>query len=93
MPEDQPCTIEIVGRHLDRDAVTRQGLDTIFFIRPAVPGDDDMPVLELHTELGVGQNLDDHTLEFERFFLRHGLPQETFRLVAEVLPLRSVSSS
>jgi len=52
-----------------------------------------MPVLEFHAELGVGQNLDNHSLEFERFFLRHVSPQETFRFVAEVLPRRSVSSS
>ena len=69
---------EVVGGELDLHAVTGQDPDVV---HPHLPGDVRehlVAVLELHSEHGVGQRLDDRPLDQDRVVLGLGQDSPTY---------------
>src|SRR5215471_1665701 len=71
MPEDHAALLEIIGRHLDRDPISRQRLDAVLFHTAGRVGDDLVPVIELHAEAGVRQNFGHQPFKLDQFFFCH----------------------
>src|SRR5579862_7656258 len=72
--EDQPAAGEVVGSHLDRDAVADHAADAVLAHLARGVDQDHVLAVELHAELPPGEDLIDHAFEFERFFLGHAAP-------------------
>jgi hypothetical protein len=71
--KDQSPLVEIIRRHFDCYSVTSKGFDPVLFHPPGGIGDDLMTAIELNAVSGVGQNLDNQTIELQKFFLGHGV--------------------
>src|SRR5689334_6603621 len=63
---------QIVGRHLDGDAVADTGADAKFTHLARRIGENDVLVVELHPEIAVRQFLGDLALKLDQLFLGHG---------------------
>ena len=88
---DKAALAEVIGRHFDAHGVAddRPDAETP---HPARRVDDQpMTVFERDAEASVGQDLVDPPLERHDFLF--GQYQADWRLIAETLPLRPVSSS
>ena len=72
---DDPTASEVIGRQLNDDTVRRQDSDVVLTHLAADRGKNAVPVLEFDTEHGVGQSLNDSSLQFEcSLFLGHYVP-------------------
>ena len=80
MPEDQPAFLQIVGRHLDGNPVTRERLDTILLHLARRVGDYFMPGIELHAIARIGEDFGDQSLELDQLCFSHGVLQIDRRL-------------
>src|SRR5689334_3765399 len=78
--EDQAALFEVVGRHLDGDAVAGQRLDAVLLHLAGGVGDDLVPGVELHAVARVGQDFGDQSLELDQLFFSHGSLQIGGRL-------------
>src|ERR1700751_4181447 len=65
-----PTPAEVVGSELHLDAIAGQDADVVHAHLPRDVSQHLVPVLELHSEHGIGQRLDDCALEHDRVFLR-----------------------
>src|SRR5258708_28800571 len=63
---------DVVGRHLEADAVARDDSDAALARLAAGIGEHLRAVRELHAELGVRQHLFDGAFHLHHFFLGHG---------------------
>src|SRR5689334_4995304 len=70
--EDQPALFEVVGRHLDGDAVAGQRLDAVLLHLAGGVGDDLVACIELHAVARVGEDFGDQSFELDQLFLSHG---------------------
>src|SRR6185503_18261494 len=68
---DHACAVEVVRRQLDADAIARQDADAVAAHLAGDVAEDHVVVVELHPEHGVGERLDDLTLELDLLFLAH----------------------
>src|SRR3954470_23435782 len=80
VPEDQPAFLQIVGRHLDSDPVTRERLDTILLHLARGVGNYFMPGIELHAIARIGEDFGDQSFELDQLFFSHGVLQIDRRL-------------
>src|SRR5262245_25318702 len=69
--ETDAATLQIVGRHLDDDAIADARADTELAHLASSVGQNLMIVIELHPEVAVRQDFRDRTIELKQFFLRH----------------------
>src|SRR5215469_8836291 len=60
---------EIVGRHLDRDAVAGKDADAVLLHPAGGIGQSFVAVVEPYTKPRIGQELKHRALEFDQFFL------------------------
>src|SRR5277367_6201381 len=60
---------QIVGRHLDRDAVARKNTDAVFLHSARRIGEGFVTVVELHAKPRIREKLEHGTFEFDQFFL------------------------
>ena len=70
-PVNNPSAGQIVGRQLNRYFVSRENLDEV---HPHLTGNvrkNAMPVFQLNAEHGIGQRLNDATLNLYGFLFRH----------------------
>jgi len=74
VPEADPALGEVVGRHLNGDAVPREDADAMLADLARCVGRHCGTVLERHAEHGVGQRFVDHALELDHLFLCHVQP-------------------
>jgi len=65
---------EVVYGNFDRNLVTGEDLDIIHTQLTRNVGGNDVPVGKLDLEYGIGQCLDDRTLEFYNVVLRQNNP-------------------
>jgi hypothetical protein len=79
VPEDQATLFEIVGGHLDGDAIAGQRLDPVLFHLAGGIGNDFVPGIELHPIAGVRQDFGDQSFELDQFFFRHMVLQIEWR--------------
>src|SRR5579872_199440 len=89
--EDQAALLEVVRRHLDRDAVTRQRLDAVLLHLARGVGDDFVSGIELHPIPRVGKDLGHESFKLDQFFLGHGRSENfsgflTLRTAAGLCP-------
>src|SRR5690242_18891196 len=68
--EADAAALQIVGRHLDDNVVTHAGADMEFAHLARRVGEDFVLVVELHTEVAVGQHFRDRSVELEQLFFR-----------------------
>src|SRR3954454_16683670 len=69
MPVDDPRAVEVIRRHLDPHPIPRQDPDAeASHLARDVP-EDDVAVVELHSEHGVRERLDDLAFELDLLFL------------------------
>src|SRR3954453_8610001 len=73
--EDQPALLEVVGRHLDRHPVSRQGFDAVLLHLAGGVGDDFMSGVELHPISRVGKDFGHQSFELDQLFFGHGYLQ------------------
>jgi hypothetical protein len=85
-----PSLIEIVRRHLNRDAIAGGHSDPVFLHAARGVGNDGMPIVHLHPNTAVREDFDDSTFEFEHFFLSHpnSSVYQYLRAVAAQKPVR-----
>ena len=70
---DDAALREIVGRHLEIDAVAKQNFDAVAAEASGEVGEHGVPVLQLDRKRGAGINLTDGPKDLERrFFSRLG---------------------
>jgi hypothetical protein len=69
--EDQAALLEVVGRHLDGDAVAGKGLDAVLLHLAGRVGHDLVPGVELNAVPSIRQDLEDNALELHQFLFRH----------------------
>lgn len=62
---------KIVWSKLYRDLVTGKNADVILAHFAGDMGSDDVPIVELHPEQGVGKGIDNRPLHFNAFFFCH----------------------
>src|SRR5215211_417447 len=74
MPEHEPAPFQIVGRHLDRDTVSRQRLDPVPLHLSGRIDDHLMARIKLHAKARIGQDLGHQPVELHQFFLAHNDP-------------------
>lgn len=67
--EIDPALVEVVGRHLDRDAIAGEGTDAMLAHFPGGVGEDFVVVIQPDAKVPVGQHLGDRSVEFEQLFL------------------------
>src|SRR5262245_49892941 len=79
--EYQAALLEVVGRHLDGDAIAGQRLDAVLFHLACGVGDDLVTGIELHAIARVGKDFGDQSLELDQLFFGHGSLQVVGRLV------------
>src|SRR6266550_225350 len=70
VPVDDPPPLQIVRRELHQHPISREDPDVIHPHLPRDVGQYLVPVVELHPEHGVGQRLDDRSLNLDRILLR-----------------------
>src|ERR1700688_4418948 len=73
VPEDEAALVEIIGRHLDRDAVAGESLDAVLLHLAGRIGDDDVSGIELNAVARVRQDFGNQAFELDELFLRHRL--------------------
>src|SRR5215470_5163821 len=66
--KDDAPLVEIIGRHLDSNAVACERLDAVLLHPAGRVGDDRMAIVELHPIARIGQDFGDETFEFDQFF-------------------------
>jgi hypothetical protein len=71
MPEVDTALCEVVGRHLDRDAVAGKDTNTVLFHSTGSVGHDLVAIVEFHSTAGVWKDLLDDAFEFQHFFFCH----------------------
>src|SRR6516225_2586791 len=71
--ENQPTLFEVVGGHLDRDAVAGQGLDAVLFHLAGGVGHDLVTCIELHAVARIGKDFGDQSFELDQLFFRHSV--------------------
>lgn len=69
MPEIDAAFGQIIGRHLDGDAIAGQDADTRLLHSSGRVGQDFRAILELHAEACIRQNIEDDAFEFDQVFL------------------------
>src|SRR5262245_32861397 len=68
---DDAAARQVVRRHFDGHAVTRDDADEVLAHLAGDVGEDLVTALDLDAELGVGEGLDDRAFEDDGFFLGH----------------------
>jgi hypothetical protein len=68
VPVDDAASIEVVGGHLDADAVSGEHANAEAAHLAREVREDGVPVLELDAEHGVRQRFDDFTVERDLLF-------------------------
>src|ERR1700752_579312 len=61
--EDQAALLEVVGRHLDGDAIAGQRLDAVLLHLAGSVGDDLVACVELHAVARVGKDFGETSIE------------------------------
>src|ERR1700741_3331763 len=69
--EYQPPLFQIVGRHLDGDAIPRERLDAVLLHLACGVGNDLVPGIQLHAVARVGEDFGDQSFELDQLFFRH----------------------
>jgi len=62
---------QIIRRQLDSHLVTRQDTDVVFTHAPGNVSGDHVAILQLDTEHGIGQGINNSTLHFDVIFFCH----------------------
>ena len=78
MPERNPAPTQIVWRHLHRNAIPLKDANPEPSHLPCHRREHVVPIAEAHAERRAGEHLADSAFEFDRFFLRHGVPVSEF---------------
>ena len=68
LAEDDASASQVVRRKLDLDPVSGNDADVVFPHLAGQMGQDDVSILNLYPEHGVGERLSDHAFHFDRFF-------------------------
>ncbi len=71
MAEADAAAIEIVGRHLDDDAIADTGADAELSHLAGGIRQHLVIVVEFHPEIAVRENLGNRTVKFQQFLFRH----------------------
>src|SRR6266516_2030722 len=85
VPVHHTASCEVVRRQLHQDPISRQDPDVVHPHLAGDVGQHQMIVVQLHSEHGVRQRLDDRPLDLDRVFLRHA-PDDSFERVPPRLP-------
>lgn len=62
---------KVVGGELDSDFVTSEDANIVLTHPSGDMGCDDMPILELYSEHGIGKGFNDRSLHFNMVFFGH----------------------
>jgi hypothetical protein len=68
---DYSASGKIVGREFNRNPVARKNLDEVHTHPARYVCQNDMPLIELDLEAGIGEGFHHNAVHFNRFFLRH----------------------
>jgi len=66
--EYDAATRQVVGRKFDFDPIAGNDADVILSHLAGEVGQDDVSILNLHPEHGVGEGFSDNAFHFDRFF-------------------------
>ena len=71
VPERDSPLAQVVGAHLNFDAITGQNLDVVHTHLARDVGHDGVPILELDTETRIGERFQDGAVLCDRRLFRH----------------------
>lgn len=72
LPEDDASAIQVIGGHLDDDAITDQGADAVLLHLARRIGEDFVLIIQSDPEPALRQQFGDDTVELDQFFLGQG---------------------
>ena len=71
MTKDHSSFVKIIGRYLNRHAVSGEGLDPILFHSPGRVDDNHVASIKLNAIAGIRQYLCYEAFKLQKLFLRH----------------------
>src|SRR5215216_7684152 len=87
--EADAAALQVVGGHLDDDAVAHARANAELAYLARCIGENLVVIVELHAKIPVGKDLDHLPLEFQQFFLRH----RVLRILSAIPDERVASAS